>query len=115
MNLLQFLETDTIADKPGISIKPDMSKAQRQTKSLLLKERKALIEKRTNKSLIQIRGNALYINNCLQGTIINSKFVTHMNPQARSANPQSSSQDHSPLLTNSPEPTLDASSPTTQD
>ena len=39
-----------LADKPRILIKPDMSKAQRHTESLLLKERNALIENGTHKN-----------------------------------------------------------------
>ena len=104
-----------LVNKPGISIKPDMSKEQRQTQSLLLKERRALIENRTNKALIRIRGNTLYINHSLHGTIIESKFVPNTNPQARSANSQPSSREHSPLHTNSPIPTLNASPPLIHD
>ena len=99
-----------LADKPGISIKPDMTKEQRQVESLLLKERRALTEDGTDKSLIRIRGNALYVKSNLHGSVVNSKFVLHSNPQPVNSQPSSHelSPSHSPLGS-----TLNSSSLTT--
>ena len=47
----------------GISIKPLMSHKERNTESILLRERYILINSGTSKSDIKIRRNALYINN----------------------------------------------------
>ncbi len=47
----------------GISIKPDMTREERSIESLLLKERRQLINSGTERTSIKIRGNAIYVNN----------------------------------------------------
>lgn len=67
-----------LANHPGISIKPDLSKDQRWIESLLLKERRTLISAGTSSSIIRIRGSNLYVSNKKYGYVDKSKFVTEM-------------------------------------
>lgn len=50
-----------LADTPGISIKPDMSKEERLTESALLKTRWELMNSGTERKRIKIRGKSLYV------------------------------------------------------
>ena len=65
--------------KPGISIKPDMTRGEREIESLLLKECRQLINSGTERSSIKIRGNALYIDRKKYGSVVNSTFSLHEN------------------------------------
>ena len=60
-----------------ISIKQDMSKEERQKQSLLLKERRTLINSGILRKDIKIRGHPLLVKNKVVGSIIDSKYVAH--------------------------------------
>ena len=49
----------------GIQIKRDMTKDERLVESILVKERWALIQKKTERKSIKISGNKIFINNKL--------------------------------------------------
>ncbi len=60
----------------NISVKPDMSKKQRQVENLLLKERYSLITERgVSRKDIKLKGNKLLVNNRVIGSVIESKYV----------------------------------------
>ena len=59
----------------GLQIKPDMTREERLTESILLKERWALIQKETDHKTIKIRGNKIFVNNKLHGEVKNSSLV----------------------------------------
>ena len=59
----------------GLRIKPDMTRDERLTESILLKERWALIQKETDCKTIKIRGNKIFVNNKLHGEVKNSSLV----------------------------------------
>lgn len=63
-----------LSSRPGISIKPDLSPEERTIESLLLKERRSLINSGINSSCIKIRGNILFLNKNKHGTIVDSMF-----------------------------------------
>ena len=58
----------------GIAIKPDMSAEERKIESILLKERRSLIDSGTESKHIKIRGNGLYINHKLYAAVQNSQL-----------------------------------------
>ena len=55
----------------GISIKPDLTVDERKIENILLKERRRLIDNGTERKHIRIRGNCLYLNNKLHGSVKN--------------------------------------------
>ena len=59
---------------PPIIIKPDLTPEQRAQEALLLKQRWQLIQSGISRKNIRIRGNKLYVNNCVHGQIINSEY-----------------------------------------
>ena len=56
----------------GISIKPDMTREERQIESLLLKERWSLIQSGLDRRAIKIRSNKIFVKNKLHGQVVNS-------------------------------------------
>ena len=64
-----------LIDTPGISIKPDLSKEERLTKSVLLKVHWELINSGMEGKRINIRGRSLYLDNQLRGSVVTSKYV----------------------------------------
>ena len=58
----------------AISIKPDMTRVERKTEQVLLKERRHLIDSGTECRFIRIIGNSLYVNRKLHGSVRNSQF-----------------------------------------
>jgi len=63
-----------LASHPGISIKPDLSPAQRKAESILLKERRSLINSGVAKEDIKIKGNALLVNKAKYGHAVGDAF-----------------------------------------
>ena len=71
--LVKFLRSNTAVDILGskskleapIYIKPDLSPQERQRERLLLKERRCLINKGSERRYIKIRNDSLYLNNKL--------------------------------------------------
>ena len=68
----------------GISIKPHMSIAERRTESILLKERRALINAGHTGRQIRIKSNKLYLNSSLYGQIVNDEFIKYTTPDNNS-------------------------------
>ena len=64
-----------LASTPGITIRPDLTKQERATESLLLKEQRLFINAGTEKKKIKIRGNTLFVNNTKFGSVTNSEFL----------------------------------------
>lgn len=85
-----------------------MTKQEREVESLLLKERRALIESDTDRKSFRIKGSHLFVDSRKYGSIINSKFVLLSN---HSTSPSSSGPDHQPQ---SEFGTLDSSSQSCQ-
>ena len=81
-----------LADMPGISIKPDMSKEQRKVESVLLYERRKLIQSGIVSKCIRLKGDSLFVNNKKHGSVVNFKFnaivpeVSTMSPPSTSSN-----------------------------
>ena len=64
-----------LAKRPGICIKPDMTKEERKIESMLLQERRKLIQSGTTSLLIKLRGISLYVNNKNVGSVRNFKYA----------------------------------------
>ena len=58
-----------------ISIKPQMSPDERKIESLLLRERRSLILQGTDRKMIKIRNNRIYINKQLHGQVSTNEFI----------------------------------------
>ena len=58
----------------AISVKPDMSSAERKKYSILMQERWDLIQSGVLRKDIKIRGDSLYVSNKKYGCVLNSKF-----------------------------------------
>ena len=59
----------------GIHIKPDMTPRERFIESLLLKERRSLIELGCDRTSIKISNSKLFLNNQLYGQVVEDGFV----------------------------------------
>ena len=96
-----------LVSNPTISIKPDMTKHERVVESVLLKERRSLINSGLARKSIRIRGNTLYVNNTKLGSVIDSNFVpaTTQNSTVSSLPPASTQLSHS-LLEDNPTTSL---------
>ena len=68
-----------------IVIKPDMSKEERDTESILLSERWKLLQSGIDRKLIKIRNKQIFVNNQLHGSVHDSKF-TKINISTESIN-----------------------------
>ena len=99
-----------LANKGSLSspvfIKPDMSTAELQIESLLLKERWALIQAGHQRKSIRInsRTSSIYLNNQIFGKVVNSKFVHsqyHAPPPSTASQP-SLIDNQEPLITLDP-------------
>lgn len=84
----------------SITIKPDMSPAERATESILLKQRWLLIQS-DNTNRIKIRGSSLFVNGRLHGRVINSQFLTHplLSDYVTPLLNTSTSKDNAPIST----------------
>ena len=59
---------------PKVRIKPNMSKEQRDTDKVLLKERKLIIHNSATRRDVKVRGNRLYVGQRLHGTANTHSF-----------------------------------------
>ena len=65
----------SIAPSSKASLKPHMSHEQRKVESILLQERRRLIDSGKERSSIKIKGNRLYLHNLEHGRVENNQFV----------------------------------------
>ena len=86
----------------AISVKPDMSSAERKKHSILMRERWDLIQSGVLRKEIKIRGDFLYVSNKKYGCALNSKFELCSNLIQSSSLcgfTSSSQQDQLPVFT----------------
>ena len=62
----------------NIFVKPDLSPSDRQVESILLKERRSLINASVNRLRIKIHNNCIYVDRCLFGRVLNGTFTTNL-------------------------------------
>ena len=58
-----------------ISVRPDLPFEERRSRAILWRERNNLIKDGTDRSLIRIKGNSLYIDGQLSGSVVGSGYV----------------------------------------
>ena len=75
--------------KENIFFKPDLSPADRQVESILLKERRSLINTGTNSKSIKLRGDKLFIDDQAYGRVVDGVFTRNL---SLSNSPSSTSQ-----------------------
>ena len=63
-----------LVDHPRIRIKPDLSRRERRIESILLKERRNLIDSGVDRKSIKIKGNSLVVNHLKFGVVTDSGF-----------------------------------------
>ena len=63
-----------LAGKPGMSIKPDQTREEREIQAVLLKKRWELVTSGTSRGNIKIKRNALYVNNRKHGSVVNKVY-----------------------------------------
>ena len=85
---------------PPLSVKPDMSHAQRLQESLLLRERWQLIQSGVSRKSIRLRGDCLYVSHKLHGRVSESKFVHASTVPSAPCDPDkpNSPSDASPIV-----------------
>ena len=64
-----------LSQMPHISIKPDLSAAERKVESILLKERRKLISSGTPRSHIKLSKGSLFVHNREYGKVVDSTFL----------------------------------------
>ena len=65
----------TLPPSSNVFIKPHLSPSERLTESLLLKERRSLLDTGVNRKSIRLRGHKLYIGERLHGQVLDGVFV----------------------------------------
>ena len=60
-----------------ISIRPDLTPADRLSRGLLLRERRSLLDAGAEKNAIRIRGSGLYVSGRLVGKVVNGVYVAN--------------------------------------
>ena len=80
-----------LASKPGIAIKPDLSPEERGIESLLLKERRTLIDSGVARSVIKLSGKSLLVNKKRFGSVSNGVFCRADSTQSEASSEQSAS------------------------
>jgi hypothetical protein len=68
-----------LADKPGVTVRPDLTISQRQSLGILLRERRVLISNGLRSRDIRILNNDLFIRNSLHGSVVDNHFVSSGN------------------------------------
>ena len=63
------------SDHPKVFLKPYMTVAERKTESILLRQRRALIESGVERKLIKIRGNSIFVNKRKVGSANENTFI----------------------------------------
>ncbi len=76
-----------LAATPEVSVKPDMTKDERSIESILLKERRRLINRGTESRTIKIRGKSLLISNKRHGYVENMEFHNTIEPSLEDNQP----------------------------
>lgn len=69
-----FLARRKLATRPGIGVKPDLSAEERKVESLLLKERRVLIDSGADRSTIRLHSDTIFVRKQKHGTIVNGEF-----------------------------------------
>ena len=64
------------SDHSKVFLKPYMTVAERKTESILLRQRRALIESGVERKLIKIRGNSIFVNKRKVGSANENTFIT---------------------------------------
>ena len=82
---------------PPVTIKADLTPAERRVQSVLLRERRKLIENGHDRRAIKLRNSSLYLSGRLHGTVVNYSYQMHplladfiLEPTQRSNTPTSS-------------------------
>ena len=91
-----LMQRNKLSSKPSNAIKPDKSPEERKVESLLLKERRSLIDAGVERSSIRIKGNSIFVNKHKYGVISDSSF--------QKCPPVSDQYDHTIDLTSSQTP-----------
>ena len=73
-----ILAKRNVLAKENIFIKPDLSPADRHVESILLKERRALIDTGTNSKSIKLRGDKLFIDDQAYGRVADGVFTRNL-------------------------------------
>ena len=74
-------------DHPNIFLKPFMTTAERKVESILLKERRTLIDSGVERNQIKIRGNSIYVNKTKVGSANGDIFIRCQQLQDQSHDP----------------------------
>ena len=74
-------------DHPNIFLKPFMTTAERKVESILLKERRTLIDSGIERNQIKIRGNSIYVNKTKVGSANGDIFIRCQQLQDQSHDP----------------------------
>ncbi len=75
-----------LATRPGITIKPDLSKQERAIQNLLLKERRSLISSGVPSRSIRLRGSTILVHNKKHGEIRNNQFQSWEPRESQTSN-----------------------------
>ena len=111
VKFLRAFEASLVLSKKGslnspISIKPDMTRDERETEQALLKERRRLIDSGVERKDIKIHSSSLYVNNKLHGSVQNSQFHPVINsPNNKEHSTRSSPVDSSEPMSINSDPT----------
>ena len=73
----QILAKRSSLASSAVQIFPDLSPAERKTRSLLLAERRTLIASNIDRKSVKICGNYLYVNNLLHASVNNGVLQKH--------------------------------------
>ncbi len=87
VKLTILMSRKKLASKPGIAIKPDLSPEERGIESLLLKERRTLIDSGVVRSVIKLSGKSLK----RYGSVTNGAFCRAGSPQPDASSKQPAS------------------------
>ena len=85
-----------------ITIKPDMTYEERKTETVLLKERRTLINQGVERKHIRLRGNSIYVNNKLHGTVQNFELSKQQLPMDTTTVPNAQPSQVSAPTSSSP-------------
>ena len=88
-----------LASQPAIQIRPDLPRLERATLSILLKERRKLINSDLERSSIRIKGSSIYVNGEKHGFVENSTFVA---TTTTTPTPPNLSRGNTPIRTDPP-------------
>ena len=84
-----ILANRTKIQAPGILIKPHLTQQERTNESILLRERRNLINSGIKRNNIKLRRNAIYVNNKRHGSVTASGYKPCSHPDTEPINTQS--------------------------